>query len=318
MKKIRLIGLVLCILGFNSPGYPVPISKKPESKPFPNSCFLTVDGMKLHFRIWPADRQTESAPWIFMVHGFCGSTFSWEYNAPVLAEAGYNVIAIDVPPFGYSDKDPDFNQSTDNRARLLWNFLNLIRPGGKWNLVGHSMGGGIVQCMAITNPGQVEKVVFADPVLFSNTMVKNQHSMPIIGFRPFEWMMVGIGKSILIKPKRIAGMLKSAYAQKPPRDDVDEYYYCLALPGTARALIRSSAKSKAVMAIDGKAFNKPAIAIWGEKDTWVPLSQMQPIADQIPSIKIIVIEGAGHCPMATHADQFNQQLLHFLDPNHIP
>jgi hypothetical protein len=70
------------------------------------------------------------------------------------------------------------------------------------------------------------------------------------------------------------------------------------------------------MDIDGKAFNKPAIAIWGEKDTWVPLSQMQPIADQIPSIKIIVIEGAGHCPMATHADQFNNQLLHFLDPNY--
>ena len=72
------------------------------------------------------------------------------------------------------------------------------------------------------------------------------------------------------------------------------------------------------MAVDGKAFNKPAIAFWGDKDTWVPLSGMKPVADQIPSIKISVIEGAGHCPMATHADQFNQQMLLFLDPTRRP
>ena len=110
-------------------------------------------------------------------------------------------------------------------------------------------------------------------------------------------------------------MLLSAYAQQPDQRDVDEYYDALSQKGFVRALIRSTAKSKPVNPIDGKRFNKPAIAIWGEKDTWVPLEKSQPLLEQIPSITVMVIKGAGHCPMATHARLFNQAAIRFLTTN---
>jgi pimeloyl-ACP methyl ester carboxylesterase len=126
----------------------------------------------------------------------------------------------------------------------------------------------------------------------------------------------GIGNATLIKPKKIVKILRSAYACEPSPIDVAGYYKALSQKGFARALIRSGAKSKPIHPVDGKSFSKPAIAIWGDKDTWVPLEKTKPLLEHIPSIKIIVIEGAGHCPMATHPEQFNQYIIQFLGTNY--
>ena len=43
-------------------------------------------------------------PLIIMVHGCPESWFSWRRQIPVIAEAGYKVVAIDVRGYGGSDK----------------------------------------------------------------------------------------------------------------------------------------------------------------------------------------------------------------------
>jgi pimeloyl-ACP methyl ester carboxylesterase len=247
-----------------------------------------------------------------MVHGFGGSTWSWEKNTPVLASSGFNVIAVDVPPFGYSGKNPDFNQSVDSRAELTWRLLNSIRPGQIWHLVGHSMGGGIIQAMAILNPGQVEKVVFTDPALFSNLSNTDKKQRSLLSFRPFQPIAAGLGRAILVRPAKIRKMLESSYGRQPDAIDVQEYYKALRQKGFALALIRSSAESRPITPLEGKSFNKPAIAIWGDHDTWVPLEQMKPLLEHLPTVEVIVIEGAGHLPMATHPELFNNEVLRFL------
>jgi len=311
-RKFLISAFLFTLLISTGSGNPIRIRDNPSKKPFANSRFITVDGQVLHYRQWLPDFSNDSLPWVLMVHGMGGSTFSWEYNAPALAAAGYTVVAVDVPPFGYSDKDPDANQSVDHRSDLLWEFLNRIRPDSKWNLAGHSMGGGIVQCMAITNPVQVEKVLFVDPALFSNLDETPHRRGSALRFRPFEWIATGIGKATMIRPKGITKMLRSAYAREPDSTDVAEYYKALSQKGFARAFIRSTAKSKPAHPVDGRAFSKPALAIWGKKDTWVPLERSKSLLNQIPSIKVVVIEGAGHCPMATHPELFNKYVIQFL------
>ena len=43
-------------------------------------------------------------PLVIMVHGCPESWFSWRHQIPVIAEAGYKVVAIDVRGYGGSDK----------------------------------------------------------------------------------------------------------------------------------------------------------------------------------------------------------------------
>ncbi len=283
------------------------------AKPFNNSDFMDIGGMKLHYRIWPGSGSNDSLPRVLMVHGMGGSTWSWEENAPVLAAAGYTVVAVDVPPFGYSDKNPNFDQSVTSRAELLWKLINHLNPDVRWILTGHSMGGGIVQAMSILQPDKVDKVIFVDPALFSTREEKGPVKLSLLKFRPFEWIASGVGKAVLIRPKKIRDLLLSAYSAEPDSADVAEYYRALSQPGTARALIRSSTAAPSAATLDGKSFNKPALAIWGETDTWVPLQRMQPLLKQLPTIKVSVIPGAGHCPMETHPAKFNRLILEYLE-----
>lgn len=57
----------------------------------------------------------------------------------------------------------------------------------------------------------------------------------------------------------------------------------------------------------------PVLCLWGEKDSWVPLSQGEELIELIPNAKLVVIPEEGHCPMETAPDIFNVELLYFLD-----
>ncbi|MCK7539457.1 MAG: hypothetical protein MZV63_55400 [Marinilabiliales bacterium] len=49
--------------------------RRTPSKPYENSHFLTVDSVLFHYREW---NDTLTGPEeSFLVHGFCGSSFSW-------------------------------------------------------------------------------------------------------------------------------------------------------------------------------------------------------------------------------------------------
>ena len=43
-------------------------------------------------------------PLVLMVHGWPESWYSWRYQIPKIAEAGYTAAAIDVRGYGESDK----------------------------------------------------------------------------------------------------------------------------------------------------------------------------------------------------------------------
>src|SRR5262245_12939391 len=84
----------------------------------------------------PADGQ----PVVF-VHGTGAWSETWRESLTVLAGAGYRAIAIDLPPFGYSQRpgQPAYDKHTQGR-RIVGALEALGIPGAI--LVGHSFGGG--------------------------------------------------------------------------------------------------------------------------------------------------------------------------------
>src|SRR4051794_23566404 len=64
------------------------------------SHFASVDGARVHYQEFgePAD------PPVIMVHGYTASVYAWKSAAPLIADAGFRVIAVDLLGFGYSDK----------------------------------------------------------------------------------------------------------------------------------------------------------------------------------------------------------------------
>ncbi|MEI6347050.1 MAG: alpha/beta hydrolase [Bacteroidota bacterium] len=306
------IGLILFV------PYLIPLSEsqaKGVEKPFVNSQFMNIDGMSIHYRVWVPKAEKINAKWVLLVHGLGGSTYSWENNAQRFCDEGFHVVAVDVPPFGYSDRNPDFNQSPDSRANLLWKFAIVLNADVQWNLIGHSMGGGIVEAMAIIKPEKTKSVVLVDAALFKSMKKEFSYSQFILTFPPFERLFSVVGEHFFITKKQIKKMLLSAFGREPTVKEINAYYNALSIDGTARAFIRAFTKAKVVTEMDFDQFKAPTLAIWGDNDTWVPYDGYKLMLDQQPNIQVKMIKGAHHCPMETHIEEFNKLVLEFLLKN---
>ncbi|MBS3987719.1 MAG: hypothetical protein KGZ38_07145, partial [Erysipelothrix sp.] len=89
-----------------------------DSMPFENSLTLnSSQGVMIHTRVYENTQPLIGQ--IMLVHGLGGSTFSYEENAPFLADLGYFVVTVDLPAFGFSSRERGLQHTQSNRAMWL-------------------------------------------------------------------------------------------------------------------------------------------------------------------------------------------------------
>jgi pimeloyl-ACP methyl ester carboxylesterase len=66
----------------------------------------------------------------------------WRHTTPVLADAGFHVIALDLPPFGLSDRPGSYTRQ-DQAARV--NDVLIHVKAAPAIIVGHSFGAGRIR-----------------------------------------------------------------------------------------------------------------------------------------------------------------------------
>ncbi len=280
--------------------------------PFPESRFTEIENVRFHYREWPSEKDSAKGN-IFLIHGFSASSFCWRNNVSALTQEGYNVVAVDVPPFGFSDRETNINHSTTNRSRLLWLLADSLKKG-KWIIGGHSMGGGIATVMAATHPEKTEKLILIDGVALNVKKSKTGISQYVLRFQPIHRWADVIGKNFFYNDKKFEELLTSAYAQKPDSTAVVGYKQPFMYKGLASGIFKTSAYSNEITDVDMSALNTiPTLIFWGEKDTWVPLSSGLAYKKTHPHAVLEIIEGAGHCPMETHSEIFNKKMIEFLN-----
>ena len=310
MKFILLALVVFLSVSCVLP-YMFSVSKAEEnylSKPFRESHFATIDGIVLHYRLFHTQLE-KSLGNVLLVHGLGGSTYSFEHMAHSLSAAGYTVVAVDLPGFGYSSRSTSFQHSQKNKALLLWKLLDSMRPScDMWHVIGHSMGGGTVSTMAALQADRVASVI----VIAGAMQNSNRFLSSLLYFPPFSrWTQLYLERT-LITAERLGPILETAYGRAPTETEIAAYLVPLQLPGTAQALT-SFAKSAKSLPLD--AFNTleiPFGAIWGEHDTVIPLSQAETLAKHISQLSLHVILGAAHIPMETHPEECDALVLSLL------
>ena len=319
-KGRRLRGLkwtLLCVLMlFIFTPYLFPISAPAAMdgpKPFDNSAFVEVNGISFHYRTYPALSSAINGK-LLLVHGLAGSTFSFEVSAPLISQEGYSVVSVDLPGFGYSDRNPAYDHSQSNRAKDLWELLSVIDQGMDddtatlpWHLAGHSMGGGTVAAMTMQDPSRVKSLIFVDAALFENPDGGGFLAIPPLN----RWVLTAL-EHFLITENRIKSLLSSAYGTEPTIDQIKNYLLPLRLPGTARSLLSMIRTAKNEDPEKLKSLAVPLFAVWGSQDTWVPLEELDRLKAIRPDIIIQIIDGAAHCPMETHPDIFVEMMLQWL------
>jgi pimeloyl-ACP methyl ester carboxylesterase len=132
-----------------------------------------------------------------------------------------------------------------------------------------------------------------------------------------RWLQVAL-EHFLLTENNIKRFLTSAYGRAPTPDQIKGYLTPLTLPGTAAssANLFKTARNEDARLLKG--ISTPILALWGSEDTWVPVSESQRLMKIRPDVTLSIIEGAAHCPMETHMDEFVRVVLSWLSQHEAP
>ncbi|KRR13743.1 alpha/beta hydrolase [Bradyrhizobium jicamae] len=122
-----------------------------------------INGLRMH--VLEAGFETRGRPCVLLLHGFPELAFSWRKVMPILAEAGYHVIAPDQRGYGRTtgwDADYDGDLASFRLPNLVRDALGLVAAFGYRSVdavIGHDFGSSVAAWCALIRPDVFRSVV---------------------------------------------------------------------------------------------------------------------------------------------------------------
>lgn len=289
-----------------------------------NGQFITVNGAELYV----IDEGERDAPVVLLLHGFGGSTVTWNPTIPALVDAGYRAIAYDRPPFGLSDKSPSVAMDGAAQADYAVGLLDALEVDAAF-IVGHSQGGDIAARIAATYPDRVTGLGFVAAAVtgVSSQDIPGDDIAPMPdGFEslfgmldlmnPESVLLQGLLSAILT-PATFSEILLSAYydPEAVSPEQIAGYQRVLRVEGWPAGFLAYLATANGDTPVDLDALaaqSWPVIIAWGEDDTWVPITQGERLARIFIEATFVTFDQTGHLPMEEQSLGFNTALIDFL------
>ena len=252
---------------------------------------------------------------IIFIHGLGSYSQAWIKNVESL-KANYRCIAIDLPGYGKSSKQPHSGLMTFYAGII--NELVKELDLGKVYLAGHSMGGQISITAYLTYPEIVKGLILVDPA----------------GFEPFnkgqrQWFknVMTVDGVRLTTPEAIQNNLATNFYRLPAdaefmitdriawRTAKDFDAYCYAVVQSVGGMVENPVLDYL------KDIKIPTLIFFGENDNLIPNRYLNPGrtvdiarngADKIPGSKLIMVPKCGHFMMFEKPEVFNSETLKFI------
>jgi pimeloyl-ACP methyl ester carboxylesterase len=243
-----------------------------------------------------------------LLHGITTYSFLWRNIAPTLAEH-YDVIAADLLGCGDSDKPLDVSYSLESHARRFDAFLDVLELP-KAHLVGHDLGGGIGQIMAVKYPTRIatlsviNSVAFdfwpVQPILAMRTPVIRQLLMATLDWGAFR----AVVKRGVYHKERVTPELMELFF-KPMRTSEGRKGFLHFAQSLDNANLTSIAFALSKLEI-------PTLILRGDADLYLGARNSEKLHETIPGSKFARISTAGHFIQEDEPEWVTQQLLYFI------
>ncbi|EDL62712.1 alpha/beta fold hydrolase [Bacillus sp. SG-1] len=245
----------------------------------------TVNGAEVFYEY---HRHPSAQETFVLLHGFLSSTFSFRHLTPLLKEQ-YNVISVDLPPFGQSGKNKEFIYSYENLAKTVILLMEKLEIDNI-QLIGHSMGGQIALNVMKQKPELVEKGI----LLCSSGYLKRMNwPITMLSYIPFFHLYV---KMHLAKSGIRQNLENVVHDSKMINDEMMFGYLKPFLDDDIfRALTRMIRHREGdLIQQDLHKIQTPCLLIWGRHDRVVPLHIGKRLNKDLPNSKLLVLENTGH------------------------
>ena len=113
-----------------------------------------IQNIKVYYEFYPNPAAQKT---VVLLHGFLSSTFTFRHLIPLLNQ-DFQVLSIDLPPFGKSEKSSSYVYSYKNIAETITELIKCFNLE-EVIFIGHSMGGQIVLNILYFMPEFAEKAI---------------------------------------------------------------------------------------------------------------------------------------------------------------
>tara|TARA_B100001250_G_C19662270_1_gene727651 strand:- start:58 stop:810 length:753 start_codon:yes stop_codon:yes gene_type:complete len=236
---------------------------------------------------------------LVMIHGYLGSSEMWTLQKEYLSKY-FRIITPALPGFGESYKIKSFN-SIKKIAKKLLQCLD-EKKINNFNLMGHSMGGMIVQEMAIISPEKIKKLI-----CFATGSIGNIPDR-------FESIDVSIER---LKSEGI----KKTVKRIPPKwfvDGASSKYFFLCENAVKKTTEETALNALYAMknwnGFDNlKNIKNQTLIIWGDKDVSYNFKQVETLHKNIKNSQIKIFEECCHNVHLEQPQKFNETVKNFLE-----
>jgi len=258
--------------------------QKPASALYPGP-YVQIDGRAVAYR----QLGSQGSPIIFL-GGFAEPSWVWKQVAQRLAR-DHRVYALDLPPFGYSERKGPYTLS--GWTRLVRDFaahFGLRRPF----IVGHSLGAAVAVHIGLQAPGNTAGVVLLDGDALP---VGGPHWMANLFLNPYYTTLFRL---VTHSDWLVRKVLVQAYGpDRPPITSVqvDAFERPFRVQGTENGfhdLFRGGVQGLTLA--DLRKLKLPRIVVWGQHDTVDDIKAGRTSAKAL-GVKLVVIPRAGHLSM---------------------
>ena len=238
---------------------------------------------------------------LVLIHGFLGSSEMWEPQINFFKD-NFRIIAPALPGFGKSRDIPSCD-TIECMAKAILNFLE-NKEIINFNLLGHSMGGMIVQEMAKIAGDKILKLVCYGTGPRGNipgrfeTIAQTRKKLKINGLKDTAHR---IAKTWFIE------------------EDKAKYFYLCEEAGKQTSI---EAADNGLIAMENwngvknlKNIKNETLIVWGSEDRAYNFNQVETLSDNIPDSDLKIIKGCSHNVHLEKPNEFNKTVEEFLKKN---
>ena len=267
--------------------------------------FQAINEANVYYEFYP---NTSSEKTIVLLHGFLSSTFTFRHLIPLLHQ-DYQVLTIDLPPFGKSEKSRRFVYSYKNMAQTVIKLVEFFKLKNI-TLIGHSMGGQIVLNILHLMPQFSNEAILLCSSAYLKRAARTLIFTSYLPFFPFfvkYWLeRTGVKKNLqdslfnhdLINEEMIQGYLEPFLSKK-------------IFTALARMVLHREGDLPAEKL---QQIQTPCLLIWGEQDRSVPLEIGKHLKNDLTNAELVVLKDTGHAIPEERPTEIYQYINTFLQP----
>lgn len=280
--------------------------------------WIRAHDTEVHLREWGSP----DAPPLLLVHGTGAWAGTWVSNVQALQAAGFRVVAMDLPPFGFSVPPPGRDYSRAAQARRILAVAEQLGPAPV-TLLGHSFGGGPAAEAAMLDGKRIAHLVLVDAAIGLREEEASACPPPGAAGAVLAWpglrtlLVAGAGTEPglsrywleqFVARKEVVTQERTAIYQQPFAsrgfsEGLGDWAYQFATGCEQPASIRPASFRQ---------LQVPVSIVWGDLDTITPLAQGQRLLQLLPNARLTVLRGVGHIPQIEDVAGFNAAIANVL------